>query len=212
MAVLLLLSLSFVFAAPQSVYKSIRDVDFKNFTFCWDQDTGWASEFRWLGSRRCEQVSLINGRWQEPMPKDERDDEPGFSRPFAGLIFEEVQYVRLMPGSEQAIVVLRLNSGGTQYSHYVFLYSLKDKQPRLLAAAHCGDRTYFGLSRIYVERRRMVLELFDPERRIGDCCSEGVIRREYRWRKGRFQEVSLPVYEKAPSVSRIPVDMFGQHP
>jgi len=83
-----------------------------------------------------------------------------------------VQYAELIPGGEQAIVVLRLNSGGTQYSHYVFAYSLQKGKPVLLGAAHCGDRSSFGLSRVWAQQQELVIELFNPEKRTGDCCSE----------------------------------------
>jgi len=212
MSALLLLVLSFVSAKPQNAYNSIRGVDFKNFTFCWDQDDTWPSKLKWLDPSDCKPVALINGRWREPVLDDEPRQESSFPRPFAGLILEEVQYVRLKPATEQAVIVLRRNSGGTQYSHYVFVYALERGQPALMAAAHSGDRSYFGLSRVFVERHQLILELFDPEKRVGDCCSEGVVRHKYLWRKGGFSEVGTPVYDKALNVSRIPVDMFGQHP
>jgi hypothetical protein len=47
--------------------------------------------------------------------------------------------------------------------HYLFVYSLQKHKPVLLVAAHCGDRSSFGLSRVWVQRQELVIELFDPE-------------------------------------------------
>jgi hypothetical protein len=207
---LLILGLTIVSGGGHNAYKTIRDVDFKNFTFSWDRNTGWASELTWLDPSVEADVRLVNGRWR--MPDEEPPLEHKPPRPFAGLVLEQIRYEHVTPDQrEQAIVVLRLDSGGTQYSYYVFVYALRSRKPVLLAWFHSGDRSYFGLSRVYVRGGELVVELFDPEKRIGDCCSEGIVRRTYCWKEDRFVEVGSPVFEKAPSVTRIPVTILGNH-
>ncbi|HJX84178.1 MAG TPA: hypothetical protein VJ723_07535 [Candidatus Angelobacter sp.] len=146
---------------------------------------------------------MSDGRWSE-------DEAAG--RPFSGLTFEQVQFGDVTgDGREEAIVVLRFDSGGTQYSHYVFIYSLEAGQPRLLGYFHSGDRAYHGLYKVYAKAGKLVVELFDPEKRQGDCCSSRFIRTRYRWRNGTFIRSSADEFGTPTAPSRIPVSIFGNH-
>ena len=88
---------------------------------------------------------------------------------------------------EDAIVVLEYLTGGTQKTHYVYIYSFDDGTPKLLAYFHSGSRAYYGLRKVYGENGKLVVELFDPEKSSGDCCSSGFVRTRYKWHNGRFE-------------------------
>jgi hypothetical protein len=88
---------------------------------------------------------------------------------------------------EDAIVVLEYFTGGTQKTHYVYIYSFDDGTPKLLAYFHSGSRAYSGLHKVYGENGKLVIELFDPEKSSGDCCSSGFVRTRYKWHNGRFE-------------------------
>ena len=64
--------------------------------------------------------------------------------------------------------------------------------------AYCptGDREYSGLYKVYGEQGQLVVELLDPKKMQGNCCSSGVVRTKYLWKDGRFEAVGHPDYVK----------------
>jgi len=59
----------------------------------------------------------VDGKWREP---DSDSDMP-----FNGLTLESVTLADVTAdGINEAIVILRYDTGGTQYSHYVYIYSI----------------------------------------------------------------------------------------
>ncbi len=169
--VLLFSSLSFAVALT-----NIRQVDFKNFTYPWSEPTNWPHQLVWLDTAGQEHVRLVNGRWRLHTEGEQSNV------PFSGLTLEEVRFDDVTgEGQTDAIVVLRFDTGGTQYSHYVYIYTFAAGRPKLLAWFHSGDRAASGLYKVYGENGKLVVELFDPEKREGDCCSAGFLRARYQW-------------------------------
>jgi hypothetical protein len=189
---------------------NLRHVDFKNFDFPWSEPPGWSDHMEWLNVSEQNRVRLVNGRWE----LDGKEFEEGVKSqaPFAGLTLESVQFGDVTSdGREEAIVVLRFDTGGTQYSYYVFIYSSRAGRPSLLGYFHAGDRAYFGLYQVYPQGGGLVVELFDPQKRIGDCCSSGFVRTRYRWHKGKFEMFGPSEFGTPKAPSRIPVSIFGIH-
>ena len=148
----------------------------------------------------------MDGRWR--LDAEDGEDQSLFS----GLTLEAVEFADVTDdGKEEALVILRFDTGGTAYSHYVYIYSLAAGKPRLLAYFHSGDRAYSGLYRVYGEGGKLVVELFDPEKRTGDCCSTGFVRTRYRWRDGRFEALGAHEFGTPKAPSRLPVTVFGTH-
>jgi hypothetical protein len=107
---------------------------------------------------------------------------------YSGFSLQSVEFADLTAdGKEDAIVVLLYQTGGTQNTHYVYIYSFIAGKPSLLAYCHTGGRADFGLYKVYGERGKLVFELLDPEKNSGDCCSSGFVRLRYRWHDGRFE-------------------------
>lgn len=201
-AILLRLSLT-LFAAAQT---STRHVDFKNFSYRWSQYSGWPHQLEWLDISEQKHIQLVNGRWRFESESASPDS------PFSGLTLESVQFDDVTGnGRADAIVVLRFDTGGTQYSHYVYIYTLTAGNPKLLSYFHSGDRSSSGLYRVYGESGKLVVELYDPDKSEGDCCSSGFIRTRYRWRDGRFEPTGIREYGTPKTPSRLPVTVFGNH-
>jgi hypothetical protein len=185
---------------------SIRQLDFKNFSYPWSGPPGWRDRLEWQDGSDRKNVRLVNGRWR-------LDTEGGEEAAmFSGLMLEAVEFADVTDsGKEDAVVVLRFDTGGTQYSHYVYLYSFAAGKPTLLAFFHSGDRAYSGLYRVYGEGGKLVVELYDPERRSGDCCSSGFVRTRYRWHNGKFEVFGSHEFGTTEAPSRVPVTVFGTH-
>jgi len=115
---------------------------------------------------------------------------------YEGFTLQSVNFADLTgDGQEEAIVVLHYRTGGTQQTDYVYIYSFAAGKPKLLSYFHAGDRAYSGLCKVIGDHAELVVELFDPEKRSGDCCSSGIVRTRYRWEQGQFKAVGAPERE-----------------
>ena len=176
--------LIFAFSASTCAQESIRQVDWKNFTYPLSGPRLGHDRLEWLDTSKVGHLELVNGRGAP--------DSPGFT--FKSVKFADVT----SDGKEDAVVVVHLNTGGTQQTDYVYIYSFAPGKPRLLAYFHSGDRGTSGLHDVYGEDGKLVVELYDPKKRSGDCCSSGFVRTRYKWQNGRFETsgareaVSLP--------------------
>jgi hypothetical protein len=164
---------------------SIRQIDFRNFAYPWDGGSPPEDLWHWIDSAPSTTVRLKDGvhRFWE-------DIEDGMARNTApGLWFESVTYGDLDgDGKEEAAVDLNYGGGGTANWDYLYVYKLDGSGPRLLGWLKGGDRAYGGLVRVAIEQKQLVLDFADPERQVGDCCSEGYIRVHYVWGRGHFVE------------------------
>jgi hypothetical protein len=89
----LLLHAPIGFAGAQT---TIRQVDFKNFSYPWTHSFAWPSRLDWLDMSKEKHVRLVSGRWQ-------RDTGNGIT--FNGLTLEEVQFADVTgDGQTDAIV------------------------------------------------------------------------------------------------------------
>lgn len=166
--------------------KTIRDIDFKNFTYPWDGaidavPTTW----HWMNGAPKLHIRAIDGV--------HHFYEPGLSnygRKHAPLIsVDSVTYGDLDgDGAEEAAVALNYSTGGTANWDYLYIYKLEHGIPKLIDRLESGSRGSGGLVHISIRDGLLVLDFADADRRVGDCCSEGFIRVRYRWQAGRFVE------------------------
>ena len=193
--------------AATSAAQTSTQPNFKNFNYPFAESTEWPHELQWLDTEVTMRVDLKNGR----VPISAEDS--GSDAPFRGLTLESVRYADVTgDGKTDAIVVLRFDTGGTQYSHYVYVYSVTAHRPKLLAYFHSGDRANHGLYRVYGQGGKLVVELFDPDKQQGDCCSSGFVRSRFKWTGRRFVNVGTQEHGAVKVTSRLPVDVFGRHP
>jgi hypothetical protein len=160
--------------ASASAQQSLRKIDFKNFTYPLSGSTLGHDRLVWLDPASSgRHIRLVNGK--------DRPSRPGFtldSVTFADLTGE---------GKEDGIVVLHFDTGGTQQTDYVYIYAPAAEKPVLLTYFSTGDRSASGLHKVYGENGKLVVELLDPAKSEGDCCSTGFVRTRYKWQNGRFE-------------------------
>ena len=194
---LLLGALILFFSGVAASQKNIREVDFKNFTYPLSGHLLGHDRLQWLSSDVHPQrkpIHLINGKdlaKSSSVVMDKREYVQ-----WEGFTLQSVSFADLTgDGQDEAIVVLHYRTGGTQQTDYVYIYSFAAGQPKLLAYFHAGDRAYSGLCKVIGDHAELVVELFDPEKRSGDCCSSGIVRTRYRWEQGQFKAVGAPERE-----------------
>lgn len=188
-AVIVVLSLSTALSAGIPKTNEIRRLDFKNFSFPWDEEMGEATSvptsWHWIDPLPQEQIRVVRGihRFYSP-----GQDE--YEREHAPLIsVDSITYGDLDgDGIEEAAVHLNYSTGGTSNWDFLYIYRLVRGRPKLLGILESGSRGYGGLVRTSIAEGLLVLDFADAERRVGDCCSEGYIRVRYRWQGQAFVE------------------------
>ena len=171
----------FAFAASLPAQTDLRKVDFKNFTYPLTGPLLGHDRLMWLSMDAEEHIRLRNG-----------SDGRGFT-------LDSVIYGDVTGGHrDDAIVVLHYDTGGTQQTDYIYIVRTTESRPRVLAYCYTGDRAYSGLYGVSADRGTLVVDLFDPDKREGDCCSSGIIRPRYQWRNGRFEPAGAPVKKEIP--------------
>jgi hypothetical protein len=169
--------------------KNIREVDFKNFNYPLSGALLGHNRLQWLpteahSDRRS--IHLVNGANLTKSSSFVMDGHEYTQ--WEGFKLQSVKFADVTGhGQEEAIVVLHYGTGGTQQTDYVYIYSFGVGKPKLLAYFHTGDRADSGLCKVYGEEGKLVVELFDPQKRLGDCCSSGIVRTRYRWHDYRFE-------------------------
>src|ERR1700730_10754544 len=175
--------LSFVTALSADVPKAtdIRRIDFKNFSFLWDEEMGEVSSVppisRWISPLPQSHIRAVRGIHHFYSPGQDE-----YEREHAPLIsVDSVTYGDLDgDGMEEAAVHLNYSTGGTQNWDFLYIYKLSHGRSTLLGVLESGSRCYGGLVRTSITGGLLVLDFADAERRVGDCCSEGYIRVRYR--------------------------------
>jgi hypothetical protein len=200
------IGLASAIAAPPD--HDIRNVDFGNHVYPWHPTRGWPHALEWQRISEENHVEIVNRRWKEPDDSGTTSSNSG--APFVGLTLEEIVFGDLTGDSkDEAVVILRYDSGGTQYHHYVYVYRMEADSLKLLAWFRSGDRAANGLYRVVVRDHKLIVDLYDPARQQGDCCSSGFIRRQYRWSGSMFVKTGTIERGTPQSRSRIPVSVFG---
>jgi hypothetical protein len=155
---------------PIAAQQSIRQVDFKNFTYPVSHHLVGHHALQWLDPTDGESAVLVGG--------EDSSDSPGFN-------LQSVTYADLTgEGKEDAIVVLRYGTGNVAIAHYVYVYAVSSGKPELLALCHAGDRGSSPLLKAYGDRGQLVIELQGP--------GEAKVQRRFRWQAGQFQPASAP--------------------
>ena len=171
--------------------ENIRQVDFKDFSYPLGGHLLGHSSLQWLDSSTADTnrkpIHLTGGK--DITTSNFVIDGKEYAQ-YEGFTLESVHYADLTgDGNEEAIVDLMYHSGGTQTTNYVYIYTLDQHRPKLLAYCHTGSRSYSGLYDVYGKEGLLVFELLDPTRSQGECCSSGVLISRYKWQSGIFKRV-----------------------
>ena len=173
---------------PGAKGEGVRAVDFCNFTY--------------PGVKSSRHKRL----WPEPSFKLKKGVHPPESQDGGGLILlEEVQYGDVTrDGHENAVTTLIWFSGGTMHLGLVYVWSLKGPAPSLLWNFVGGDRGFGGLRRAYADSGDLLLEIYDPNAAVGNCCSRRIIRTRYRWDGKKFVAHGKPKTLPNPDYKVLP--------
>jgi hypothetical protein len=180
------------FGQQRASLRDIRQIDFRDFQLPWASVTVQGfPQFRWLTGFDA------TVRLQDGAHTFGSLDECGRSCP--RLVLTSIQYVYVNGDAvADAIITLTYETGGTGHWEYVYLYSVENGSPKLLAAFQTGSRIGHGLHRVYVGNGDLIIELNEPDENKGECCATWRTRTEYRWHNDHFEAVSEPVKEQIP--------------
>ncbi len=162
---------------------TIREVDFKNFVYPWDDpeaDSDNHTTWFWTQLPTETRVRLRNGKHRFTVPEG-----PSVA---PTLNYWFVEYGHLDGHVEAAAVALNYSPGGSMSWDYLFVYEMARGRLQLLARLRSGSRSSGGLLRTSFNQGALVLDFADADKRSGDCCSDGYIRVRYRWHDGHFSE------------------------
>ena len=160
--------------------KEIRNVDYANFEFPWVEPDAAPDHWHWLQVIPESRARLKDGSLQlEPQEKHD-----------AYLLLTSVVYGDLdHDGRDEAVAAVRYGSGGTANWYYVYVWKSVKGKIAPVAMLESGSRAYGGLVEVRIDRGLFVLGFEDRDKRVGDCCSTGVIDVSYRLKDGSFIEV-----------------------
>ena len=132
--------------------ENIRQVDFRNFTYPLGGPTLGHDRLRWLDVSAHRRVRLADGKGTAVMP---------------GLTLKSVEFADVTSdGLEDAVTVIHFDTGGTQQTDYVYIYSFAAGKPKLLAYFHSGDRAASGLHKVYGENGQLVRRVVRSRQKI----------------------------------------------
>lgn len=171
----------------------IAKFDFRNYTY--ELPRGWQNP------DGTDQITLVNGR-VDPVSKDLDDGASDESKAEAksqrriGMTFVAAKFFDLTgDGEDEAVVILKVETGGSAVPQIVHIFSWKDGAPELLWPFRTGDRADGGLKNVSADGGNLVVELFGQDRfllgqietgRITDdreqlCCPTHFTRSVYKW-------------------------------
>ena len=160
----------------------IGQFDFKNYTYPLPQ--GWKDADG--------EVVLENGNSEVIINDEERKLGAKYIKTKFGDINGD--------GQDEAIVIIKLETGGSALPQVVYFFEWKDAQPNLITHFRTGDRADGGLRDLKVENGELVVELYGQDRYIfgeietmkiiGDeedlCCPTYFTRTHYKLNGNRF--------------------------
>jgi len=171
--------------------KSIRSVDFRNFSYP-------ETEGLHIPHTRKRSFKLKDGKLPETR------DKQGFVDGM-GVYLSRVSYGDITGDhQEEAIVVLSIHTGGSAMPNCVYVYAWDQRRPKLLWAFDTGDRADGGLRRVRAENGYLLVELYGNRRILGKdlyaedktnrgaCCPTFFTRARYKWTGNAFRLASKP--------------------
>jgi hypothetical protein len=161
----------------------IGKFDFKNFIY--PLPRGWQDADG-------KEAELVDGK--RPIVKSDEEQRIGLSY-LTTKFFDATG-----DGQDEAIVILKINTGGGAIPHIVYMFEWKTDKPELIWTFRTGDRADGGLKNIFLENGETVVELFGQDRFIlgeietgkitGDieqlCCPTHFTRNRYKWNGKNF--------------------------
>ena len=195
--------------------------DFRNFTY--PLPRGWQHQDG-------DEIVLVNGSLkpkfkniEEEMTPEEKAAARAERR--IGMSYVTTKYLDAnADGADDAVVVLKVETGGAAIPQLVYIYEWKDGQPSLLWNFRTGDRADGGLKDIRAENGEVVVELYGQDRFLlgqyetgkitGDeeqlCCPTYFTRTFYSWNGKVFQMQKKRLTYEFANMSAPPLENLGE--
>lgn len=172
--------------------------DFRNFTY--ELPRGWqnpdgTNQFTLTNGR----VPPVGGATNDEMSDEEKAEVRAERR--IGMSFVTVKFFDVTgDGQDEAVVILKVETGGGAIPQIAYVFTWKDGAPSLLWPFRTGDRADGGLKDVRSESGLLVVELFGQDRFLlgqtetgkitGDeeqlCCPLYFTRTSYKWNGKNF--------------------------
>lgn len=121
--------------------------------------------------------------------------------------------------NKDAIIVFTIVSGdfsiGTGREHCIYIYTIYDKQLKLIWYIDTGDRSAGGLRDVYGEDGNLIVEtynsdvIFDSQGNAvpgASCCSKTYTRAVYQWTGVSYQLIEAKRYDNPLNFKAYPID------
>ena len=133
------------------------------------------------------------------------------------IIFDNVTGKDL---KKDAVVVFMIVSGesgtiGTGKEHSIYIYSIFDKQLKLIWCIDTGDRSVGGLRDVYGEDGNLIVETYNSDVYFdsqgnavpgASCCSKTYTRAVYQWIGFRYQLIEAKRYDNPLNSATLLID------
>src|SRR5215204_6063168 len=204
----------------KSTSSPLGQFDFRNFTF--PLPRGWQHQDG-------DEITLLNGTLkpkfkdiQEEMSPEEKAAARAERR--IGMSYVTTKYIDANnDGQDDAVVVLKVETGGNAIPQLVYVYTWKDGKPELLWNFRTGDRADGGLKDMRIENGEVVIELYGQDRFLlgatetgkitGDeeqlCCPNFFTRTHYKWNGRNFQMQGKRLTYSIADPSTSPLENYG---
>lgn len=163
----------------QTTDDPIGNVDFTNFTYPFPR--GWQDA-------DAREFTLENGKRPTTAEK-------------IGLSYTTTKFFDATgDDQDEAFVILKIETAGSAIPQIVYVFTMKDDEPKLIWHFRTGDRSDGGLKDIRPDGGDVIVELYGQDRYLigegetlkitGDeeqiCCPTHFTRTRYRWDGGNF--------------------------
>jgi hypothetical protein len=194
--------------------------DFRNYTY--PMPRGWQHPDG-------KEITLENGKVKpvEVVIDEEMSDEEKAARRAArriGLSYVTTRYFDVTgDGADEAIVILKVETGGAAIPQLVYIFDWKNAAPELIWYFRTGDRADGGLKDLRMENGLFTVELYGQDRFLlgevetskitGDeeqiCCPTFFTRTQYKWNGRSLQMQGKRLSYQIADPAKPPLENFG---
>lgn len=205
----------------KSTNSPLGQFDFRNFTY--PLPRGWQHPDG-------DEITLINGKLepkfrdvQEEMSPEEKAEARSERR--IGMSYVTAKYMDTDgDGQDEAVVVLKVETGGNAIPQLAYVYGWNDNKPELRWNFRTGDRADGGMKDIRMENGEVVVELYGQDRFVlgqsetgkitGDeeqlCCPIYFTRSRYKWNGRVFLVQGKRLTYQINNLSAQPLENWGE--
>lgn len=180
-----------------SLDTSIREIDFANMTY--------TTSIINLDSKK-KHFKLKDGIYKEKLP------DGGWLVPYTTIGLLCVIYGDVTDdGRDDAIVVLVQDNEVQAQPHFIYIFTLIDKKPKIIWAHGAGSEGNGGIKIIKIEDGVLVIELFgkgtaveesldDQDEKSYDCCPKYFTQSRYQWNGKDFKSIYKEAFHNLSGV------------